>query len=169
LKIEVKQSPANAWNKFDLIVTQLTGKVGKVGWIDNSRYPDENGKQGPLVAYVATIQEFGYPAGNIPPRPTIRPAIATQQDKWRKIALKYSKLAIEGKGSVADIFEAVGAVAEGDIAKNIKLLTQPPLSPRTIAARLNRKTDKKTIGSLDKPLIDTGLMLATLTHTVEDE
>jgi hypothetical protein len=190
LKIETRQQPSDTWKKLEIAITSLTGKVGKVGWLGGTRYPDDpaSGKQGPDVAYIATIQEYGYPAGGIPPRPFVRPSIAKNIEKWRAIALKYSKRVLENNGSVADVFEAVGASAQGDIDKAIVQLVEPPLSPVTIAARLRRRkvgnaevlahkvvnklplTDKeqKSFGLLDKPLIDTGLMLATLTHTVED-
>lgn len=190
MKIETREKPSDAWDKLKIAITNLSGKVGKVGWLGGTRYPDDpkTGRQGADVAYVATIQEYGYPGGGIPPRPFIRPTIEKNLDKWKAIALKYSKRVLKNEGTVADVFEAVGAAAQGDIDKAIVQLVDPPLSPVTIAARLNRakvgnanalahkivnklpltNREQKVTGMIDKPLIDTGLMLATLTHSVED-
>jgi hypothetical protein len=162
LKIERKITPAG--KNLQIALKNLQGKVGKVGWFEKSKYED-----GTPVAYVATIQEYGYPAGNIPPRPFMRTTIAEKQQEWKKIAESGSKAILNGKATVGTVMEAIGLKAAGDIRKKISLITAPPLSPRTIEARRSRRADKKTIGLLTKPLIDTGIMFGTLTNTVEDE
>ena len=77
--------------QLEIALKNLQGKVGKVGWFEKSKY--ENGIS---VAYVATIQEYGYPAKNIPPRPFMRPTIVKQQVEWRKVAESGAKAVIEG-------------------------------------------------------------------------
>ncbi|MDL2105264.1 hypothetical protein QQJ69_19235, partial [Proteus mirabilis] len=47
---------------------ELARKRLSVGFFEHSKYPD-----GTPIAYVASIQELGYPAGGIPPRPFLRP------------------------------------------------------------------------------------------------
>lgn len=153
-----------AGKNLEVALKNLQGKVGKVGWFEKSKYED-----GTSVAYVAAIQEYGYPNGNIPPRPFMRPTIAKKQQEWAKIAESGAKAVLAGKSQVGQVMEAIGLKAAGDIRKTISLITTPPLSPRTIEARRSRRADKKTIGSLTKPLIDTGIMFGTLTNTVEDE
>lgn len=149
--------------QLEIALKNLQGKVGKVGWFEKSKY--ENGIS---VAYVATIQEYGYPAKNIPPRPFMRPTIVKQQVEWRKVAESGSKAVIEGRSTIGNVMEAIGLKAAGDIRKTISAVWSPPLSPKTIAARLRKRSDKKTVGNLTKPLIDTGIMFGTLTNTVED-
>ena len=153
-----------AGKNLEQALKQLEDKVGKVGWFEKSKYED-----GTPVAYVATIQEYGYPEGNIPPRPFMRPTIAEKQGEWTKIIESGSRAVLNGKAQAKDVLEAVGLKAAGDIRKKISTITAPPLSPRTIEARRAKRADKKTIGLLTKPLIDTGIMLGTLTNTVEDE
>ena len=76
--------------------------------------------------------------------------------------------------------------AEGDVAAKIASITSPPLSPITLGARKYRQQGKTvtgaTIGEIarklkdgtldisgvsDKPLVDSSLMINTLTSTVE--
>lgn len=162
MKIVRQVTPAG--KQLKIALKNLEGKVGKVGWFEKSKY--ENGTP---VAFVATIQEYGYAAGNIPPRPFMRPTIEKQENQWRKVAMNGAKSVLAGKATAGDVMEAIGLKAAGDIRKTISLIQTPPLSPRTIAARLRRRADKKTVGLLTKPLIDTGIMIGTLTNTVEDE
>ena len=152
-----------AARRLEIALKNLQGKVGKVGWFEKSKYED-----GTPVAYVATIQEYGAPTKNIPPRPTMRPTIAKQQNEWKKIAEQGSKAVLAGNATVGDVMEAIGLKAAGDVRKAISTLTEPPLSPVTIENRRRKRADKKTIGLLTKPLIDTGIMMGTLTNTVED-
>ena len=63
----------------------------------------------------------------------------------------------------------LGLVVQGDIDREISTLTQPELSEKTIKARLRRKGKKKATTSIQKPLIDTGAMLAALTNKVESK
>ncbi len=97
----------------------------------------------------------------------MRPTITEKQNEWAKIAQQGSKAVIEGKRTTYQVMDAIGLKASADIKKKISTIWEPPLSPYTIAARLKRKSNKKTIGNLTKPLIDTGLMYGTLINTVE--
>lgn len=152
-----------AGRQLEIALKNLEGKVGKVGWFEKSKY--ENGTP---VAYVATIQEYGYSPRNIPPRPFMRPTIVEKQNEWRAIAESGARAVLKNTKTVADVMEGIGLKAAGDIRKKISAIFAPPLSPKTIEARLRRRADKKTMGLLTKPLIDTGIMFGTLTNTVED-
>lgn len=188
--VTVKQQPGDAFEQLQVKIDNLKGKVGKVGYLGTQRYPDDpkTGKQGLTVAHVATIMEYGYPAGNIPARPTLLPAIAAKQAEWKKIALDGSRKVLKGHGTIADVMEAIGSAAQGEVDRQISTLTEPPLKQATIAKRLKNRRVKGAYalarkivnkmpltqaqqnytGLIDKPLIDTGYMLATLTHSVED-
>ena len=164
--MKVVRVPGDGARQLEIALRGLQGKVGKVGWFKESRYPEPPNVQ---VAYVATIQEYGYPAGNIPPRPFMRPTIALKQAEWTELALRGSRAILKGNQTIENVMEGLGMKAAGDIRKTISLVVSPPLSPRTIAARLRKRANKRITGKLTKPLIDTGLMFATLTNTVEDE
>lgn len=171
--MEIKRVTTPAGKRLEIALKNLQGKVAKVGWFENSKYPAVPSKVGPTqgipVASVAATQEYGYPSKGIPARPFVRPTIAAEENSWKAIAKEGSKQVLAGNQDIGDVMEAIGMKAAGDIRKAITLVFEPPLSPRTIAARLARLSDKKTVGGLTKPLIDTGIMLGTLTNTVESE
>ncbi len=162
--VKVVRQVSSAGKQLEIALKGLEGKVGKVGWFEKSKY-----EKGVPVAYVATIQEYGFAAKNIPPRPFMRPTIENKRVEWQKVAESGAKAILEGRQTLYNIMEAIGLKAAGDIRKTISSIWAPPLKPATIAARLRRRKNKKVTTNLTKPLIDTGIMLGTLTNTVEDE
>lgn len=152
-------------NQLEIALKNLAGKVGKVGWLGTSKYPKTNTP----VAYVAAIQEFGSPQRGIPARPFMRPTIISKKAEWAAIADRYVKSILKNKSNIADAMEGIGQKAAGDIRKTISLVIEPPLKPATIKARQNKKADRKTVGLLTKPLMDTFEMYGSLINTVEDE
>lgn len=141
-------------------IRELKTKGARVGFLDTSKYPD-----GTPVAYVATIQEFGYPEGNIPARPFFRPTIAEQRDAWRATLQKGARAVVNGKMSVEQMLMMFGAVAAGDVAGGIRKVMTPPLKQSTLD---NRQARKKTPGVSHKPLVDTGLMIQSVSNDVVD-
>lgn len=135
---------------------------GKVGWFESAQYPD-----GLPVAYVATIHEFGYPEGNIPPRPTGRPTVAEHAQAWASLMGSGVKVIVRGGYTFEQVLDGLCLQAQGDWARTIANLTAPALKPQTIAARQRRYKDRSTVGSLDKPLVDTSLMVSSLTYQIE--
>lgn len=142
----------------------IENKVGKVGFFKGAIY--DNGMP---VAYVAAIQEFGYPEGGIPSRSFMRSTIKEQQQTWANLAKNGVRAVIKGSLSGSDLMETIGSKAAGDMRKKITTITSPALAESTVSARLSRKSDKNTVGNLTKPLVDTGLMLASLTYAVESK
>jgi len=132
-----------------------------VGWFESARYDDQT-----PVAGVAAVQEFGSPAKGIPPRPFMRTAIAENQDNWAKIVEQGARSILSGKDTANSVMEKLGLFAVGNVKEKISTITNPALAQATIDNRLNRRANKKTVGSLTKPLVDTGTMLATVTHEV---
>ncbi len=149
-----------------LNIEHLGKKIGKVGWFQNSKYND---KDSTPVAAVAAQNEFGNPNKHIPARPFMRPTIAENEQEWRQLFADGSRSVLKGNNTITDVLDLVGKQAVGQIKRTISRVTEPPLSPRTIQARLSRKFDQKTIGLLTKPLIDTGIMLNTVINVVETE
>ena len=127
----------------------------RVGWFENSKYNDDTS-----VAAVAEWQEYGYKEFNVfyPPRSFMRPAENNNSDKWNKVVEKEIK---KGK-SIKEAFSALGDVVKGDIQEAIIDVMEPPLEKSTIEAR-KRRGNKST-----KPLVDTGVMLASIGKKVED-
>lgn len=152
--------------RLDRALLEIKGKVGKVGWFEKSRYPEAPNLP---VAYVATVQEFGDPHNHIPPRPMLRPTIIEKREEWKATAERSVRAIIAGKLSGLQAMEALGQKAAGDVRKKITQIISPPLSPVTIANRLKKRANKKKVGNLTKPLIDTGLLLATCINVTETE
>lgn len=122
---------------------------GKVGWFETAHYED-----GTPVAYVAAIQEFG--TDRIPARPFMRPAVADHGGEWIDLMARGAKAAVDGRYTPEQVLEAVTLQAAGDVAKKISAVTAPPLSPVTVKRK-----------GFDKPLVDTGQMLQSVTGIVE--
>jgi len=135
---------------LDRVPEEFNGLVAQVGLPSGINYED-----GTPVAQVAAIQEFGAPAKKIPPRPFIRPTVAEQKEQWTKIIAKSIPKVVEDKMTAFDVLDLVGRVAAADIQTKISSIYSPPLSPITI----------KRKGS-SKPLIETGLMLASVSNAV---
>lgn len=142
------------------ILDQVEQKEVQVGFFESSAYED-----GTPVAYVAAIQEFGYPEGGIPARPFIRPTIAQQQAAWRETLQRGFKAAINDQITVQFMLEQFGMAAAGQVKVTISKITEPPLATATLQARQNRK---KTPGVSAKPLVDTGLLVSSVQSAVID-
>lgn len=128
----------------------LDSVEGKVGWFETARYA-----KGQPVAYIATIHEFGYPAGGIPARPFMRPAVAEYGRSWMDAIGQAASMVVTGSISANDALEMVMLRAAGDVAKMITAL--PPLTnPRTIARKGNAKA-----------LVHTGQLIQSITGKVE--
>lgn len=171
--MKVKRVQGAAGKRLEKALKFLKGKTGKVGWGKDARY-----ENGPPVAYVAAIQEYGSIGKNIPARPFIRPTIMKQQKAWAIVAEDMALRVINGKATVADAMEAIGRKAAGDIRKAITLVYSPALAEQTVMARIRKNKALSTvrgqlsldqIGNITKPLIDTGIMMGTLTNVVEDD
>ncbi len=136
----------------------------KVGWFPGAKYED-----GTPVAYVAVIQEYGatLPNGTIPPRSFMRTTVEEKKEEWSKIAQSGAKAVTSGKVTVRNVMEGIGMAVAGDIRKKITEITTPPLKESTIRAKKAKLAEGKKVGSLTKPLIETGLMMESLTSTVE--
>jgi hypothetical protein len=141
-----------------------TNNVGKVGWLKGATY-----NKGTPVAYVATIQEFGHASGNIPPRPYMRPTIEKQKTNWQNLAISEAKKVITNQKTANGLLDVIGQKAAGDFREAITKLTTPPLKESTIKARARKRANGEITKTLAKPLIDSGIMLNTLTNSVEPE
>jgi len=160
----VERTSGPARKGLNQALSGMGRRQGQVGWFSSSIYPN-----GTPVAYVAAIQEFGYPNGNIPPRMGLRGMAKDAQPLWSKAAGYGAKLMVNGTWTIDDALEFIGGVAEGSIRKQIASVISPPLKQSTIDARDRRRASgEPSTATGAKPLVDTGYMLATVTHIVSD-
>lgn len=160
----IRKSDARLWARLTSARRTMGGKELKIGWFSTNLYED-----GTPVAYVATIHEFGAQKQGIPPRPFMRPTIEREEIKWRAFIAQEAKKIVEGTQTVAALFEMLGLNISGEIARSISEVVSPPLLEATIRAKMRKMANTKITGSLDKPLVETGLMLESVTYTVGDK
>jgi hypothetical protein len=161
---------------------ELNGIESRVGWFPSARYED-----GTPVALAASVNEFGH--GPIPPRPFFRPTIAAEQQAWAGYAAQGAKAVLNSKLTGFQVMDGLGERAQEDVKETINQITSPPLSPITlelramkhmdpnlrvtasvvgqVAAKVRQPGYKLASGTPDKPLIDSKLLINSLTHTTE--
>ena len=159
----VRKSNKAAWANIEKLARELTGPVLQVGWFDTNKYED-----GTPVAYVALIHEFGYLEGGIPPRPFMRPTIAREETKWRALVEQSAVKITAGNMTVDQLFDILGLSVSGEIARSISEVFAPPLKPATIKAKQRKMAKTGLTGALDKPLVESGIMLDTVTYVIEN-
>lgn len=155
----------------------LNGGQQAVGWFESAKY-----ESGAPVAGVAYVQEFGSDKRSIPPRSFFRTTAAEKKVEWAETSKSLAKAAANGKIKPEAVLELTGEAAAGHVRATISKITEPPLSQLTLLARMHRKeggaVTGKTIGQFakrvaegpqqisgvsTKPLVDTAIMLNTLT------
>lgn len=161
-------------------LSELAAKVTKpanlsVGFLENSTYPD-----GTSVPMVAAILEFGAPGAGqrtikgrasahgraavaavlgqdagvgIPPRPYFRNMVAAKSGTWGDAI---ANLLTANDYDATKTMNQVGAGIKGQLQQSIVDTNAPPLSPRTVAQK-----------GFEKPLVDTGHLLASVDFKVE--
>lgn len=136
-------------------------KTLEAGFLDNKTYPD-----GTPVALVATVQNFGSVANNIPPRPFMTPAIENAKEKLSKLAKFEAVKILNGESNADVLYNKAGLMLVGAIQEAIIDVTNPKLKASTQKAR-----DRRHYSGSDstKPLIDTGHMLASVDFRVSNE
>ncbi len=162
-KVIHKPGPGGA--RLQKALQEISGKVGKVGWFESSKYQD-----GTPVAYIAAIHEHGVPEKNIPMRATMRPTLQAQRTQWAKLMQVGFTGVFRGTETSTSVMEKVSAKAAADIRKTISQLRTPSLKVKTVKARLSGKKQGRVVSlTIAKPLVDSGVLLNTLTHIVEDK
>lgn len=157
MKITQDNSGSKALEK---LADQIKKSKLEVGFFESAKYPD-----GTPVAYVAAIQEFGYPEGNIPSRAFFRNAIS-QHGGWKDLATKAMNAVVEGRIELNQALNQMGLKMAADVKDSITDGSYEALKQSTLDARQSRK---RTQGVASKPLIDTGQMLQSVTYAVNGE
>ncbi|MFA6910737.1 MAG: hypothetical protein WCQ59_06375 [Candidatus Cloacimonadaceae bacterium] len=111
---------------------------------------------GLTVAVLGVIHEYGSPANGIPARPFMKQTWLTYRDQTRKLTQSLLKQVTSGKVTVHMGLSRLGIWYEGKMKTTVRRGQFVPNAAETIRQK----------GS-SKPLIDTGLMRASITHKVE--
>jgi phage gpG-like protein len=141
------------------------------------------------MAQIATVHEFGSSDGKIPQRSFLRSTFDEKAKELEQLISRAIGKAIKSPGSIS-VAQIVGLAGQRylDLVKaKIRSKIDPPLSPRTLAKRLqkihadaNTTQRKKRAAELQKqfdetstlpaesvtPLIDTGRLIGSLTTQV---
>lgn len=145
-------------------VQALDGAAGRVGWFPSAVY-----EGGQPVAGIAAVQEFGSESRGIPARSFMRSTASEKRADWAQTTTQLTRAAALGKIAPGRVIEGVCLAAEGHVRATITKLSAPPLKQATVDARKRRLANggagaKSTIS---KPLVDTGILLNTLTSEVD--
>lgn len=133
--------------KLDEIAAQLTKSASvEIGFMADATYPD-----GKSVALIAALNEFGHE--NVPPRPFFRGMIQDKSPEWPDAI---SGLLTANDYDATKTLEQTGVAIQGQLQEAITVYVGPPLAQSTI--------DRK---GHDKQLIETGVMLRSVTHRVK--
>lgn len=132
--------------KLKQFIKKAQSQTLNVGFINGATYPED----GMSVAQVAFDNEFG--TSEIPSRPFFRTMIAKESPTWgKKItgAIKYTNFNLDQSMGM------LGLDIEGALRQSIINTNSPPNSAKTIAKK-----------GFNKPLIDSGLMIKSITNEV---
>ena len=170
--------------KLQATLREIAERLGRadtlrVGFKEDATYPEDDGGQS--VAMVAAIQEFGAPRASIPPRPFMRPTIATHGSEWGDDLANYLRAT---DNDAEHALDALGQLIGSQIAEAIANVHAPELSEVTLLLRQwksdGRAITGKTVGEAaaavaegvrasgvsKKPLVASGLMLRSIAHEV---
>jgi len=118
-----------------------SNKTLKVGFLETAKYPD-----GEHVAQIAFDNEYG--KGKIPPRPFFRIMINRESAGWGVLAARYLR---RTNFNVDQSLGLLGETIKDQLQEQIRdYPNPPPNAPMTVAQK-----------GFDKPLVDTGFMLAS--------
>lgn len=158
--------------RFEAKLKELTKQVSKpgvlkVGFMGGATYPD-----GTSVPFVAFMNEFGAPSRGQPPRPFFRRMIAAKSPSWGK---SLENLLKSNNYDAPTALKAMGVGISQQLQASIREFLSPPLAASTIAvksagqsAKGKATVAKYAIAGPAKPLIDTGLMLKSVTFKIEE-
>jgi hypothetical protein len=157
--VKVTRKPGPGAQALGDAVKGLKGAQAKVGWFPSAKYED-----GTPVALVAVVHEYGSPAKGIPPRLGMRQLQEEKKAEWSKDSHVLAKAVVNGKMAPDAVMQGLAQKAEGDMRQHISQVWTPKLKPATIKAR-GRRHSKGYVS--EKPLVDTGYLLNTLTSQVK--
>ena len=166
MPIQPEDFQIDLFDKVDEAITQIGKLKLEVGWFEGAKYDADT-----PVAAVAAQNEYGNEEKNIPPRPFIRPTVASRTRVWKGYITRNSKKVVSGDLTVDQMMETLGLVVAGDIRKTITQIHAPPLSETTLAARrkIRNVTKEEASEELKKPLVFEAFLMNSVSYAVGDE
>lgn len=161
---KVTRKNPGCFSRLSASLKSIEKLQAKAGWMESAKYED-----GTQAAYIAAIHEFGSASNGIPARPFMRPTVAAQEVEWKRQLAQGARAVLSGNTDARTVLEAVAKGAAGDVQKTISQITSPGLKDATIKNRLRKKANKKKVGNLTKPLVDTGYMMSSIDAVVESK
>lgn len=140
------------WKRIKANLARADKAHVKVGILDDSDH------DGVGMSELGAIHEYGSPAAGIPERSFIRRTLSEKEDQIAKMQGKLANAVVTKNMPIEQALDQLGAMVASEIKKTITSgePIPPPLKPATIAAK----------GS-DRPLVDTGRLVGSITHKVE--
>lgn len=138
-------------DKLEAAFARIASKLAKasevrVGFLEGATYPD-----GTPVAEVAAIQNFG--STDIPARPFFSNMVSDKSPQWGE---RFAKVLAAADYDTDLALARMGEGIAGQLRQSIVDTNDPPLARRTVERKGH-----------DKPLVDTGHMLASVDKEVE--
>ena len=136
----------------------LTGKQVLIGITEGT----ESREDGPINnASLGYIHETGSPINNIPARPWLVPGVESKKPQLAALLKASATAALEGNSIKSDA-KLNQAGLEGQSSAQEKIRNGPftELAEKTLQARRRRGVTR------EKPLIDTGKLLASVTYVI---
>ncbi len=125
----------------------------------------EHGK-GVTNLLLALVHEFGAPAAGVPARSWLRAWIDENIEEVRRTIRALSARVLKGELEHDAALEQLGMWIVGKVRARIANKLSPPLSPATVARRL--EGSGRALGADLTPLIDTGQFWQSITNEVRD-
>lgn len=145
-----------AWRDLVIAMHGLEGTEIRVGAVGAAARASVEG--GTNMAGLVATHEFGSPARRIPERPFIRSTATREQRRIGTLMLTALGRYVNGGASLSQELNKVGAWFLGQIRATVTrgAGVPPPNAPATVARKKS-----------DRPLVDTGRMLQSLSWLVE--
>lgn len=181
-----RKSNKKAWEALKQPVSDY---LIQAGWFETAKYDN-----GTPIGGIAAVQNYGATINQnitekqrkflmllgiflkkttttlhivIPPTHFMENCQNKNKEKWKELIKKAWAAVFLGKIEADKAMEQMGMVIEGDISKSIAAVNSPPLKASTIRQKRSKYKDTKTTGSLDKRLVNQGIMLDSVSHKVE--
>lgn len=163
------------WDKLNAFIQEGSNLTLGVGFLGNQVHKkvdkEDKNTTAEQVGDIAHQQEFGLGVWETsfkgrdysirkPPRPFMRNAIAENENKWVDEFANSVANAISTDGSFKNAFDKLGKTASQDVKDSIQAIHQPPIGFVTKGKRQERGNFS------DKPLIDTGQMINSVSYDI---
>lgn len=155
---KVKMTPA--WHRLAKRLKSVSDKQVRVGIFGEKGGNGTYEGSDITIAEVAAIHEYGSRKARIPQRSFIRSTINENRAMIQNLLTRLGQGVVDGKLSDQQALELLGVQVSAMIRK--KITGTPPLSPALKPETIARKKS-------DRPLVDTGQLVNSITHVVEDK